>query len=77
MVKDSLKMIEEARAEGVDVLCDQYPYIASATSLTSIIRVGPMKAARRLFSRDLGSGGRGNQGDCEREPVGRWMGRLS
>lgn len=36
-VKDSLRMIEEARAQGVDVLCDQYPYIASATSLTSII----------------------------------------
>ena len=27
LVKDSLKMIEEARAQGVDVLCDQYPYI--------------------------------------------------
>lgn len=37
LVKDSLKMVEEARRDGVDVLCDQYPYIASATSLTSII----------------------------------------
>lgn len=37
LVKDSLAMIEQAREEGVDVTCDQYPYVASATSLTSII----------------------------------------
>jgi len=36
-VKQSLAMIEEARKEGIDVTCDQYPYIASATSLPAII----------------------------------------
>jgi N-acyl-D-amino-acid deacylase len=36
-VKQSLEMIVEARKQGVDVTLDQYPYIASSTSLTSII----------------------------------------
>lgn len=31
----STALIEGARAEGLDVLCDQYPYIATATSLDS------------------------------------------
>ena len=29
-----LKMIEDARAEGLDVLADQYPYVASGSSIT-------------------------------------------
>ncbi len=37
LVKQSLAMIEEARKQGVDVTCDQYPYIASSTELTAII----------------------------------------
>lgn len=37
LVKQSLPMIDEARARGVDVTADQYPYIASSTGLTSII----------------------------------------
>ncbi len=37
LVNRSLAMIEEARQSGVDVSCDQYPYIASATGLTAII----------------------------------------
>jgi len=36
-VKESLAMIEEARAHGVAVTCDQYPYIASSTGLSVII----------------------------------------
>ena len=32
-----LKKIEDARAEGVDVTCDQYPFTASSTSLTAVI----------------------------------------
>lgn len=30
---DSLRMVDEARKEGIDVTCDQYPYNASATGL--------------------------------------------
>ena len=37
MVKDSLKLIEEARARDVDVTFDQYPYIASSTGLAAIL----------------------------------------
>jgi N-acyl-D-amino-acid deacylase len=58
-VKDSLKMIDDARKEGVDVLCDQYPYIASATSLTSIIpgwahEGGPKALLARLKDPEVG-----------------------
>jgi dihydroorotase/N-acyl-D-amino-acid deacylase len=34
---ESLRLIEEARAEGVDITFDQYPYTASSTSLSAII----------------------------------------
>lgn len=34
-VKTTIAMIEKARRQGLDVTCDQYPYNASATSLTS------------------------------------------
>jgi len=34
-VTEALRTIDEARAEGVDVACDVYPYPASSTTLTS------------------------------------------
>jgi N-acyl-D-amino-acid deacylase len=34
-VVEALRIIDEARAEGVDVTCDVYPYTASSTTLTS------------------------------------------
>ncbi|MBK1787964.1 N-acyl-D-amino-acid deacylase family protein [Prauserella cavernicola] len=34
-VEDALTAIDEARAEGLDVACDVYPYAASSTRLTS------------------------------------------
>jgi N-acyl-D-amino-acid deacylase len=34
-VVDALRIIDEARADGVDVTCDVYPYTASSTTLTS------------------------------------------
>lgn len=34
-VKESLKMIEDARGRGIDVTCDVYPYIASSTVLSA------------------------------------------
>ena len=37
LVKDGFKIIEDARAEGIDVTLDQYPYIASSTSLKTLI----------------------------------------
>ena len=52
-------MIEEARKEGVDVLCDQYPYIASATSLSAIVPAwahegGPKALLERLKNPEIG-----------------------
>lgn len=37
IMRQSLDLIESARAEGVDVTADQYPYIASGTSLVSLL----------------------------------------
>ncbi len=37
LVNQSLAMIEKARSQGIDVTCDQYPYIASATGFKAII----------------------------------------
>src|SRR5215210_6528220 len=37
LVKESLKLIEAARAEGVDVTIDQYPYRASSTNLNAMM----------------------------------------
>jgi len=61
LVKQSLPMIEQARKEGVDVTCDQYPYIASATSLTSIIpgwahEGGPKALLARLQDPEVSKG---------------------
>ncbi len=35
--KETLKLMEEARARGVDVTCDQYPYNAGMTSLATLL----------------------------------------
>lgn len=37
LVNDGLKLLEEAREENIDVTMDQYPYIASSTSLKTLI----------------------------------------
>ncbi len=36
-VMEAVKLIEEARANGIDITCDQYPYTATATTLDSNI----------------------------------------
>jgi N-acyl-D-amino-acid deacylase len=39
-VRESLRLIEEARARGVDITADQYPYTAGSTSLFAILQNG-------------------------------------
>lgn len=39
----SLKLVEEARARGVDVTIDQYPYTASSTGTAALFRVGDLE----------------------------------
>lgn len=36
-VRHTLRMMEEARAEGIDVCCDAYPYTAASTTVTSLL----------------------------------------
>jgi N-acyl-D-amino-acid deacylase len=50
---DTLKMIAQARAHGLEVTCDQYPYEAGSTSLSSllpptILSEGPSVYSQRL-----------------------------
>ncbi len=39
-VRDSIAQIEEARARGEDVTCDQYPYTAGSTRLFALVQNG-------------------------------------
>jgi len=42
-VRDSLRLIDEARARGLDVTADQYPYTAGSTSLAAVIQNGAFR----------------------------------
>jgi len=42
-VRDSLRLIESARARGLDVTADQYPYTAGSTSLHAVIQNGAFR----------------------------------
>jgi len=43
-VRDSLRLFEDARARGLDVSADQYPYTAGSTSLVAVIDNGAFRA---------------------------------
>jgi N-acyl-D-amino-acid deacylase len=43
-VRDSLRLIEEARARGLDVTADQYPYTAGSTSLAAVLQNGAFRS---------------------------------
>ena len=36
-IKEVIKLVEAARARGVNVTADEYPYVASSTGLTATI----------------------------------------
>jgi len=42
-VRESLALIEEARARGTDVTADQYPYTAGSTSLYAVVQNGAFR----------------------------------
>jgi N-acyl-D-amino-acid deacylase len=42
-VRDSLRLIEQARGRGLDVTADQYPYAAGSTSLHAVIQNGAFR----------------------------------
>ena len=56
-IHHTLRMMEEARAEGVDVCCDAYPYTAASTTVTSLLppfalEGGVAETLRRLQNND-------------------------
>ncbi|MCS6859056.1 MAG: D-aminoacylase [Abditibacteriales bacterium] len=56
-VQQTIEMMERARQQGVDVTCDQYPYIATSTSLRTLIPAwahegGREKLLERLATAD-------------------------
>jgi N-acyl-D-amino-acid deacylase len=42
-VHDSLRLIEQARARGIDVTADQYPYTANSTALFALLQNGALR----------------------------------
>ena len=40
MVRESIKLIEQANASGIDVTADQYPYIAGSTIFAAVVQNG-------------------------------------
>ncbi|MFP4588966.1 MAG: N-acyl-D-amino-acid deacylase family protein [Candidatus Bipolaricaulota bacterium] len=52
-VTDSLARIEEARNRGIEVTCDQYPYNASSTSLSSLLPRWAQKGGRKEWLKRL------------------------
>jgi N-acyl-D-amino-acid deacylase len=42
-VRDSLRLIETARAHGLDVTADQYPYVAGSTSFHAVVQNGAFR----------------------------------
>lgn len=52
-VNTTLKMIEDARSEGVDVAFDVYPYTASCTSLVSVIPPWAREGGKEAILRRL------------------------
>jgi dihydroorotase/N-acyl-D-amino-acid deacylase len=47
LVRESLALIDQARAEGLDVHADQYPYTAGSTILAAILQNGAFSADAR------------------------------
>ncbi|HEU5317576.1 MAG TPA: D-aminoacylase [Chloroflexota bacterium] len=56
LVGQSLALMDRARAEGVDVACDQYPYVASSTGLTSILPKWALEGGRETIVARLRDG---------------------
>jgi N-acyl-D-amino-acid deacylase len=47
MVRESLKLIDEARAAGVDLSADQYPYTSGSTVLSAVLQNGGLEDSAR------------------------------
>ncbi len=52
---DTLRLVEEARARGVDVTLDQYPYTASSTGLYALLPQWALEGGRQATRKRLAS----------------------
>jgi dihydroorotase/N-acyl-D-amino-acid deacylase len=50
---DSLRLVEEARARGVDVTIDQYPYTASSTGIAALVPQWALEGGQRSTAERL------------------------
>ncbi len=46
---DTLRLVEEARARGVDISIDQYPYTASSTGLAALVPKWALESGQKSF----------------------------
>lgn len=53
LIKQSLKLLEKARNEGLDVTADQYPYTRSSTVLSSVIKNNRLRKNGDLGANDV------------------------
>jgi N-acyl-D-amino-acid deacylase len=53
---ESLKLVEEARARGVDVTIDQYPYTASSTGIAALLPQWALEGGQKSTSERLAAG---------------------
>jgi N-acyl-D-amino-acid deacylase len=56
LVHETLALMDRARADGVDVACDQYPYVASSTGLSSILPKWALEGGRSALVERLRDG---------------------
>jgi N-acyl-D-amino-acid deacylase len=56
-VEASLAMMDEARRQGVDVACDQYPYTASSTGLSAVLPKWTLEGGRAQLANRLRDAG--------------------
>lgn len=58
-VRESLRLLDEARARGIDATADQYPYTSGSTTLHAVVQngalriAGPEGALGRIAARDV------------------------
>src|SRR5437016_239718 len=52
---ESLKLVEEARARGVDVTIDQYPYTASSTGIAALLPQWSLEGGSKSTAERLGA----------------------
>ena len=56
MVRESLRLIDEARSRGLDVTADQYPYTSGSTNLFAVVQNGALSDGKDELGQEGGIG---------------------